>query len=145
MAWQLSIKFMAVSRNSVLAVSKIPGAISAVITAIDDGVEQARNLVEYAAPPEKVVFSGGAALSFNSIERRTITETPPKVAVTEIEAVSAKDEFFLNGVLVETRDYIDSSGYTVTKTWTKDGPEIVTEYEDNSIGFILEVPGPKSS
>lgn len=135
---------MTENKETVLLVVRIPEVISGVINAINEGVEQAKNFIEYAAPPEKVVFTGGAAVSLNSLKRTTITEILPKKRITTVGEVQARDEFYLNGALVETKDYVDSSAYTIEQITGAGGSERVT-FENNAIGFVLEIPGPKSS
>lgn len=127
-------------------VSNIQRAVSGVLSGINDGVADVGSIVSNvtANPPEKVVFQIDAVTVRDLFERTKVVEVPEKKIVTHIEEVTARDEFNLNGVLVETADYVDSTAYTVERTVAASG-YTQKEYEDNSVGVVLEVEGPKSS
>ena len=127
-------------------VNKIQRAVSEVLAGINDGVVDVGSIVSNVTAnfPEKVVFEIEAVTARDIIERLKITEIPAKRVVTQVEEVTARDEFHLNGVLVETVDYVDSTAYTVERTIAATG-YIQKEYEDNAIDVVLEIEGPKSS
>ena len=127
-------------------VNKVQRAVAEVLAGINDGIADVSSIVSnvIANPPEKVVFQIEAVTVRDLFERVKIVEVPQKGIVTQIEEVTARDEFSLNGVLVETVDYVDSTAYTVERTVAASG-YTQKEYEDNAIGVLLEVPGPKSS
>lgn len=127
-------------------VSNIQKAVSGVLAGINDGVADVTSIVSNvtANPPEKVVFQIDAVTVRDLFERTKIVEVPNKKIVTHVEEVTARDEFSLNGAFVETVNYVDSTAYTVERTVAATG-YTQKEYEDNSIGVVLEVEGPKSS
>jgi hypothetical protein len=121
-------------------------AISEVLSGISDGVEDVGNVVANvtAKPPEKVVFEVDAITQLNFFERKKIVEVPEKRITTQVEEVTATDEFYLDGVFAEAVNYVDSTAFSVERTEAAGGYE-TRKYEDNALSFTLEVPGPKSS
>lgn len=126
--------------NAVAFVGRLPMAISAIIAAIDEGVEQARAVVDYAAPPRSIDFTGDAAVSFNSLQRESET-TVSRKSTTTVGEVLARDDFYLNGLLVESVEYVDSSGYVVEEQFIGGGSKKVA-FEDNAVRFQTRIFGP---
>jgi hypothetical protein len=126
--------------------NNIPRVVSEVLAGINSGVQDVGSIVSNvtANPPEKVVFQMDAIDTLNFFERQKIVVVPEKKQVTQVEEVTARDEFYLNGVLAEIKDYVDSSAYTVERTFAPEGYTQRT-YEDSAVGVTLEIEGPKSS
>jgi hypothetical protein len=129
-----------------LLVNNLAKAISEVLAGIHDGVEDVGSIVSnvIADPPEKVVFEVDAITQLNFFERKRIVEVPEKKITTQVEEVTATDEFYLGGVLAEVANYVDATAFSVERTEAAGGYE-TRKYEDNALSFTLEVPGPKSS
>jgi hypothetical protein len=127
-------------------VSKIQKAISEVLSGINDGVMGVGSVVANVAatPPEKVIFQIDAVTVRDFFERAKIVQIAEKKQVTHVGEVTARDEFRLNGALVETVDYVDSTAYVIKQT-TSASELVQKEYENNSVGVILEIEGPKNS
>ena len=142
MAWQLSIKFMA------LEINKLPQAISGVMNAIDEGLAQAGaggfgfGYIDSVRPPEKVVFSADAIVGVNSLDRiQTIVEEP---FVRTIVASNIIERVSYNGDEASVPLPPAPSFNTTIETTSKKTKHIKTR-EDQAIGFVFEYPGPKSS
>jgi hypothetical protein len=126
--------------------NNLPKAISEVLSGITDGVEDAGSIVANVTArfPEKVVFQIESIVALNSLKREKIVTQEDIVTSTTVDEVLARDDFYLNGAFVETKNYVDSSG-TWGRSTVSGGGRITTSYEDNALGVILEIPGPKSS
>jgi hypothetical protein len=127
-------------------VNKVQKAVSQVLSGISDGVEDVGSIVSNVTAdfPEKVVFQMEAVTNRDAIERVKLTQIPEKRIITQVGEVTARDEFSLSGVLVETVNYVDSTAYTVEQAIAAT-ESVQKEYEDAAIGVVLEILGPKSS
>ena len=127
--------------------NNLPAVISGIIAGINDGVEDVGGVAPdvQARPPENITFEIDSILELNSLKRQELTEQGVATSVTTAPAVKAKDDFYIGGALVHSQTYEDESAYSYTTTTTTTGVSKNTSFEDNAIGFILNVKGPEIS
>jgi hypothetical protein len=132
---------MAILTNNLSAV------ISGVIAGINDGVEDVGGVAPdvQAKPPETITFEIDSIFSLNSLKREELIQQGVATSVTTAPAVNATDDFYIGGALVHSQTYEDESAFSSTTTITTAGISKNTSFEDNAIGFILNIKGPETS
>jgi len=124
--------------------NNLPAAISGILAGINEGIEDVGNVVSdvNARPPETVTFQVDSIVTLNSLKREEIINQGVATSVTTVPAVNATDDFYIGGSLVHSQTYVDESAYSLTTTTTTMGVSKNTSYEDNAIGFTLDIKGP---
>ena len=129
-----------------ILVNKLAQAISGILAGINEGVEEVRGVAPdvQARPPEIIIFEVSSILTLNSLKREELTEQGPATSATTAPAVNATDDFYIGGALVHSETYEDETAYSSTTTTTTTGVSRNTSFEDDAIGFTLNIKGPES-
>ena len=125
-----------------LRVNKLAQAISGVMAGINDGIEQAGNYVDVARPPEKVVFSTDVILEANFFKREKTESSSLAVKTITKPRIVEDVSITFNENATPAANFTNELSVSIQTTSV--GKSMQRTYEDQSIGFTLNYPGPKS-
>lgn len=124
--------------------NNLAAAISGILAGINEGIEDVGSIVSdvNARPPEIITFQVDSIVTLNSLKREELIEQGTATSATTAPAVNATDDFYIGGDLVHSQTYVDESAYSSTTTTTTTGISKNTSFEDNAIGFTLDIKSP---